>query len=137
MTWVCDPHTGGVKIPRPLQERIRRRILTYAEENYTGKYTRLEIRFRNQFCYVDAYTEPYVLDDWPDSMPESREEYIERLRNTPTHLCRLRHFAEDRWSLACYSYAHNTYEPCVLPTGQFECTPEEGFDVGAMFHLVD
>ena len=96
MPWVSDPHSGGVKISRPMRERIRRRILTYAEDNASGKSTRLVVRFRNQFCYVDACTEPCVSDDWPDNFPDSREEHIERMRNTPTHLCRLRHFAEDR-----------------------------------------
>ena len=29
------------------------------------QYTRLEIRFKNQFCYIDAYTAPVLTDGWP------------------------------------------------------------------------
>ena len=66
---------------------------------------------------------------------ESREEYIERLRNFPIHLCRLRHFNTDRWSLAFYAYSHERYEPCIFPGGDWFGTPEEGFDVGAQYLL--
>ena len=62
----------------------------------SGAFTRLDIRFRGQFCYVDAYREPELRPDWPPpDWRESREEYAERLRNTPTHLCRLRYFGPD------------------------------------------
>ena len=30
-----------------------------------GKYTRIDVRFRAQFCYIDAYKEPYVPADLP------------------------------------------------------------------------
>jgi len=86
------------------------------------------------FYAIRGYTEPYVPDDFPPSdFPESREEYIERRRNTPMHLCRLRHFSEDRWSVAYYSYSKMKYDPCVFENGSFEGTPEEGFEVGAMY----
>jgi hypothetical protein len=42
-TWVYDPHSGGVNVPKSVQERIRERILAYAEAHYAGKYTRLEL----------------------------------------------------------------------------------------------
>ena len=98
-TWVYDPHSGGVKIPQAVRDQTRNRILAYAEKHYAGKYIRIDIRFRGQLCYIDAYTEPYVPLDFDASVfGESREEYIERLRNAPTHLCRLRYFGdEDRW----------------------------------------
>ncbi len=134
MIWVRDPNAGGVRIPKNAQERIRKRILNYAEKNYKGKYTRLDIRFRNVFCYIDDYVEPYVPPDFPPpDFPESREEYIARLRNAPTHLCRLRHYTEDRWSVAFYKYSDMKYELCVLDNGDFYGTPEEGFDVGAVY----
>lgn len=82
--WVKDPHSGGVKIPPAVQERVKQRILDYAAANYAGKYTRLGIRFRSQFCYIDAYTEPDVPLDFPSKeLGISREEYLERRRNTP------------------------------------------------------
>jgi hypothetical protein len=58
--WVYDPHSGGVKIPEAVRERTRRRILAHAEKHYAGKYTRIDVRFHGQLCYIDAYKEPYV-----------------------------------------------------------------------------
>jgi hypothetical protein len=65
MPWVYDPHSGGVKIPERTKERTRQRILAYAEEHYRGKYVRIDVRFRRQFCYIDAYTEPSLSEDFP------------------------------------------------------------------------
>lgn len=86
--WVHDPNSGGVKIPEHKKREVQQRIKSFAAENYAGRYSRLDIRFRGQFCYIDAYTEPKVAEGWPpDDWPETREEMIERLRNTPVHLC--------------------------------------------------
>jgi hypothetical protein len=52
---------------------------------------------------------------------------------TPTHLCRLRHFGPERWSVAFYKYSDECYEPSFLESGQMVGTPEEGFDVGAVY----
>ena len=133
--WYYNPHTGGKKIPPIVQERIRRRILAHAGANYKGRYTRLDIRFRGSLCYIDAYTDPGVPSGAPwKRLGESREHYLERLRNTPTHLCRLRYFGDDdRWSLAFYTYSHEKYEPSVFMSGDWIGTPEEGFDVGAVY----
>jgi len=133
--WVYDPQSGGVKIPRKIQPRLRQRILEHAEKHYAGKYNRIEVRFRGQFCYIDAYIEPYVPEDYdPNLYGESREEHIERLRDTPTHLCRLRYFGdEDRWSMAFYTYSHETYEPCIFDSGNWEGTPEGAFDTSAVY----
>ena len=48
-------------------------------------------------------------------------------------LCRLRHFTEERWSVAYYSYSKMAYRASVFDNGTFEGTPEEGFEVGAMY----
>jgi hypothetical protein len=53
--------------------------------------------------------------------------------DTPLHMCRLRHFTEDHWSLAFYTYSRERYEPCVFHSGEFWGTPEEGLDVGAVY----
>jgi hypothetical protein len=134
-TWVYDPHSGGIKIPQAVRDRTLNRILAYAKKHYSGKYTRIDVRFRGQLCYIDAYTEPYVPPDFDASVfGESREEYIERLRNFPTHLCRLRYFGdEDRWSMAFYTYSHEKYEPCVFNNGSFHGTPEEAFETSAVY----
>jgi hypothetical protein len=133
--WVYDPHTGGVKIPPPVQKRTEERIRKYAEERYAGKFTRLGIRFRGALCYIDAYTEP--MEPSPGLLAargETRDQYLETMRNSPLHLCRLRYFGdEESWSLAFYTYSHEKYEPCVFHNGTFHGTPEEGFDAGAVY----
>src|SRR4051812_18102693 len=133
--WVYDPHSGGIKIPQNVQDRVKKRILLFAEAHYAGKYTRLDIRFRKQFCYIDAYTEPDIASDFPPpGYPETHEDLIDRLRNTPTHLCRLRYFGdEDKWSMAFYTYSNEKYEPCFFRNGTFHGTPEEAFETGAVY----
>lgn len=134
-TWVYDPHSGGVKIPPPVQERTRRRILAYAEKHYAGKYTRIDVRFRGNLCYIDAYTEPSAPGKVQLSvLRESPQEYVERLRNTPTHLCRLRYFGDqDSWSMAFYKYSDEKYEPSFFNNGTFHGTPEEAFETSAVY----
>lgn len=127
--WMFDPGSGGKKIPENKKREVTQRIKTFAGENYAGKYTRLDIRFRGKFCYIDAFTEPYVSEDWP----ESREEMIERLRNTPTHLCRLRYFGGDEWGFAFYTYSNEKYELSVFPDGSFTGKPEDAFAASAMY----
>jgi hypothetical protein len=137
-TWVFAPDSGGKRIPEPVKLRTEQRIRRYAEEHFAGRYTRLDIRFRGQFCYIDAYTEPEPLGpDWPPpDWPESREAMIERLRNTPTHLCRLRFFGdEERWGFAFYTYSGERYELSVFPSGEFLGPPEEAFQVSAEAYL--
>jgi hypothetical protein len=132
--WTFNPHSGGKKITPNTQAEIIKRINEHAEKNYAGKFTRLDIRFRGALCYIDAYKER-VLEkgDPPKWMKETREEFIERLRNTPTHLCRLRHFDINRWSVAFYTYSNEKYSPCVFPNGDWFGTIEEAFDVGAVY----
>ncbi len=136
--WVFDPDYGGVRVPDVVKARTSERIRRYAEEHFRGLYTRLEIRFCGQFCYIDAYTEPPEPGpNWPpESWGETREQYLERLRNTPTHLCRLRYFGkEDGWGFAFYTYSHERYELSVFPSGEFFGPPEEAFRVSAECYL--
>jgi len=134
MGWVFDPHSGGNKTPDQLKPKIRKRIENFAAEYYAGKCTRLEIRFRGQLCYIDAYTEPVANENWPPGdWPETREEYIEHMRNTPIHLCRLRYFSADRWSMAFDTYSNEKYTPSIFNTGDFIGTPEEAFDTSAVY----
>jgi len=133
-TWVFTPDRGGRRIPEAVQLRTTQRIQRYAERHFAGRYTKLAIRFRGQFCYIDAYTEPDPPEpNWPPrDWPETRAQYLERLRNTPTHLCRLRYFGnEDRWSFAFYTYSNERYELSVFPSGGFLGPPEEAFHASA------
>lgn len=132
MPWVRHPDAGGVRVPEAVKRKTKERIVRHAEK-YADNFIRLEIRFRSQFCYVDAHTEPSVPKGWPPAdWHETREEHIERLRNTPTHLFRLRYFNdENRWAFAFFACSSETYEPCILPSGDFYGTPEEALDAAA------
>ena len=132
--WVLDPHSGGGKITDAIRRETIARIERHAAANYAGRYTRLDIRFCAAFCYIDAYTEPGEMSaKMLDLSRETAEEYRERLRALPTHLCRLRFFGIDRWSVAFFPYSHEKYEPTFFDNGSLYGTPEQGFDVGAVY----
>lgn len=132
--WVYDPHSGGVKIPPATKRETERRILAHAEKHYAGSFLRIGVRFRGVLCYIDAFKEPPEPDAaLLKSRGQSHQEYLEAMRNLPTHLVRLRHFTAERWSVAFFSYAAMKYEPALLPNGEWEGTPEECFDIGAVY----
>ncbi len=132
--WVFDPHSGGNKIPEAVRRETVARLERHAAAHYAGLYTRLDVRFRGALCYVDAFTEPpEPSENLLKALGETREEYLERMRSSPLHLCRLRYFTRDQWSLAFYTYSGERYEPCVFPNGTFCGTPEEGLEVGAVY----
>jgi len=133
--WVYTPGIGGTKIPPLVREETERRLRTFAEKHYKGKFTRLDIRFNGHFCYVDAYDEPEVPRRLPKDWHETREEMRERLRNTPVHLLRLRYRRNDKWGLAFFNYCQVKYETNVYTSGEYEGTPEEAFELAAGFHL--
>jgi len=129
-----DPHSGGNKIPEAVRRDTATRVERHAAARYAGLYTRLDIRFRGALCYLDAYLEPEEPTQALLKITgETREEFVERMRAVPLHLCRLRYFSTDRWSLAFYTYSNERYEPCMYPNGTFFGTPEEGLDVGAVY----
>ena len=132
--WVYSPHTGGKKIPPAGKERTRRRILDYANQHHADKFTRIDVRFHGALCYIDAYTEPGERYGHAPPSGETRDQWIERLRNTPTHLCRIRYFGdEERWTIAWYTYAHEKYEPSFFGNGKDQGTPEEAVETAAQF----
>ncbi len=132
--WVFSPHSGGKTIPGAVQERIRKRVLDRATTYGEVVFGRVDVSFRGKFCYIDAFQEPpnptkAVLT----LLGETKEHYLERRRSTPTHLCRLRYFSEDEWSVALYLYSRERYEPNVFETGEVFGTPEEAIDLCATF----
>jgi hypothetical protein len=132
--WVFNPQTGGKKISPPAQEAVKERILEHAKRNYSGKHKRIEVKCRGALCYIDVFQEPDVVKECPAaSMGESRQHIIDHLRQIPIHLCRLRHFGADRWTLAFYTYSRERYEPCIFPNGEWFGAPEDGFDIGAQY----
>lgn len=133
-TRAIDPHSGGSKIPDAVKRDTTARIEKHAASHYAGRYARLAIRYRGALCYIDAFTEPAEpTPEWLALTKETREQFFERLRATPTHLVRLRYFGTDRWSLAFYTYSNEAYEPCVFRTGDFFGTPEEALDTGSVY----
>lgn len=110
--WVLDPDSGGAKIPEAVQQDVKKRLTKHAEKNYAGTYTKLVIRFRGQFCYIDAHV--------------TGEDFV-------AHLCRLRYFGSNRWSLSFFTYSHEKYELATFKSGSFFGTAEMGFDIGAMY----
>ncbi|MDQ6693186.1 MAG: hypothetical protein M3014_02015 [Chloroflexota bacterium] len=134
-TWAFDPGSGGLQIPERVKVATEQRLREYTREHLAGRFTRLEIRFKGQFCYIDAYTEPAVPETWPPvGYPETREQMIERLRNTPTHLCRLRYFGgDDRWGFAFYAYSSEKYVLSTFPSGEFLGKPDEALAASALY----
>lgn len=136
--WVYDPHRGGRPIPEAVRRRTEERLRAHAERHFASRYREVDVRFRGWFCYVDLYCDPDpVPAGWPPpGSGESREEFLERLRATPLHLCRLRYLGdEDAWSCAFYSYASERYEPSVFASGDMVGRPEDAFELVAGFHL--
>ena len=132
--WVYNPHTGGKSIPPAVRATTEQRIVKYANQHFAGKFTRVDVRFRGALFYVDVFSEPDAPKGSAPPRGEARDAWIERLRNTPLHLFRIRYFGNaDRWSFAWYTYAHEKYEPSILITGDDHGTPEEAFETSARF----
>ena len=133
--WVFSPNSGGKKIPDLVRIDVEKRINDVAEQQLKGKFIRLELSFKGQFCYIDAFTEPAVDENWNEELlQETREEHIERLRNSPLHLCRLRYFDKDKWGFAFYNYSNEKYELAAYPDGEFFGKPEDAFLASAVFY---
>ncbi len=138
--WDRDPDSGGVPVPAAVRERAAVRIRSHAERHFAGRYTRLDVLFKAQFCYVDAFTEPDVPADWGPAeealFRETLAQHVERMRATPIHLCRLRYFGDkDRWAFAMFGYSSMTYDLTMLPSGDFFGTPEEAVAAAAGLYL--
>ena len=134
-SWIFSPHTGGSPIPPAVQVDTRRRILAHAQKHYAGRYSTIDVRFRGALCYIDAYCEPESPSKTMLRLTgETRAEFVERVSAIPIHLCRLRYFAwHATWSVAFYTYSHERYQPTFFASGDIFGTPEEAFDVGAVY----
>ena len=61
------------------------------------------------------------------------QDIVAQYRKHPTHLGRLRYFDLNRWSYAFYTYSNERYEPTIFSSGEWFGTPEEAFDIGAVY----
>lgn len=111
MPWVYDLHSDGNKIPVSNYEKIRNQVQTYAAEQPWKHEPKLQVRFRGQFCYVDA-----IESD-----------------GTMSALGGLRHFNDKKWSVAFYTYSNDRYEPCFMSNGTEEEILEEGLAVCELY----
>jgi len=60
------------------------------------------------------------------------------MRNTPTHLCRLRYFGDmEKWGFAFYTYSNEKYELSVFMSGDFYGTIEDAFEISANVYLMN
>jgi hypothetical protein len=62
--WVFSPNSGGKKIPDLVRISVEKRINDVAEQQLKGKLVRSELSFKGQFCYIDAFMEPDVDENW-------------------------------------------------------------------------
>ena len=108
-----DPQSGGTPIPNNVREETRARILRYAELEGLHKGHKIDVRFKSQFCYIDA---------------------VEEVDSVVTHLCRMRYSGGTKsWSLAFYTYSNEKYEPCMFASGEWFGTPEEALKIGSVY----
>jgi hypothetical protein len=109
--WCFDPQAGGVKIsPDKFQSIVDQAVAHEREQAWYPKF-KLKIRFKGQFCYLDAF--------------ENGEE--------ASPIGRLRHFADKRWSLAFYAYSTMSYQPCVFSNGEWFGTLEDAIDICSVY----
>jgi hypothetical protein len=97
MPWYYNPQSGGNKIPLMLYDKIRKQTHAYEQTRPWYPDSSLKLRFKSQFCYLDAAKEG----------------------EAPYPLGRLRYFSDDSWSLAFYTYSNERYEPCLFSSGEW------------------
>jgi hypothetical protein len=128
MPYLYDAHLGGAMISDAIGRRTEDRVRQFADEAFPGRFRKLGIWFRGQFCYVDLFRDPGPYPDgWSaDDSDETREQYRDRLAAMPVHVLRLRYFGNpDRWSFALYNPATEDYEPATFPSGEAAGRPED------------
>jgi len=121
-------------IARRTEERLR----VFAHERFSGRFRELGVWFRGPLCYLDLYQDPGPSPDgWSaEDSDETREQYRDRLAETPVHLCRLRYFGNpDRWSFALYNWTTADYEPASFPSGEAAGAPEDALELVFKIHL--
>ena len=105
--WYLDPQSGGDKIPLQIHQAIISQANAFASKRPWHPKFQLRLRFRNQFCYLDAS------DKGEQAFP----------------IGRLRYFGLNKWSLAFYTYSNERYAPCLFPKGEWFGTLEEAIQI--------
>jgi len=103
------------KPPTSTKTSLGQRLSQQARDRWPA-LTRVEVRFRGQFAYVDGH-----LPDG-DVLP----------------LCRLRYGGSASiWGFAVYLASKDSYEDSILPNGQFAGSPEDALDCACGLYLND
>lgn len=101
--------------PSSTKTSLRQRLTAHARAQWP-QLSRVEVRFRSSFAYIDGHF------DNDETMP----------------LCRLRYAGSaSRWGFAIYRASHNDYEDNFLPSGQMAGTPEEALDCACSLYVTD
>jgi hypothetical protein len=109
--WCIDPQYGGLEIPPNIQESVTAQVSAHAAKcKWSSKY-QIKIRYKKQFCYLDAFEEGQA----------------------PFPIGRLRYFGPSEWSLAFYTYSNEKYQPCTFQNGEWYGTVEQAIDICAMY----
>ncbi len=110
--WCIDPHSGGKKIPPRIYDQIIAQAAAHEAKQEWYPHYKLKLRFKGQFCYLDAYEEGQA----------------------PFPIGRLRYF-EDDWILGFFAYSSETYKPCVFDNGDWFGSLEDAIDICSMYLL--
>jgi hypothetical protein len=101
--------------PASTKSSLGQRLSQHARDRWPA-LTRVEVRFRGQFAYVDGHL--------PDG--------------DVLQLCRLRYAGSaSTWGFAIYRASHDDYEPSILPNGQLAGSPEDALDCACGLYLND
>lgn len=101
------PTSTKTSLGQRLSERAR---------NRWPALTRVEVRFRGQFAYIDGHLAN------GDVLP----------------LCRLRYGGSaSTWGFALYLASKDGYQDSILPNGQFAGSPEDALDCACGLYLND
>lgn len=112
MPWVYDPHSGGIKIPSKIYEKICEQVESFVRTRPWYPNIQLKARFKSQFCYIET-------------IEEGDERHLP--------LCRLRHFDLNDWSFSLFTYSNNKYEPCNFRDGKQKGTIADALEICELF----
>jgi len=116
---VPDTPTAGTipdmaRPPESIKAALQQRLDAHQRARWP-QLTRLQVRFRGDYAYIDADEDG---DVWP--------------------LCRLRYTGTNHaWGFAIHLASRDGYEDSVLPDGQPTGTPEQALDCACGLYLGD
>lgn len=124
-------------IPQVVRWEMPGRIYSYAKKHFKGKFTHIDLRFRGDFCYIDAYCDPAVRsEELPHSETREYRKFIKQHQDKVIPMCRLRYIGKsDHWEFDFFACSSEKYEPCVFRDGRHTGPPEEAFHLAANIYL--